>query len=161
MSLRQERVAKGLCPNCGKEAAPYYLCWNCRAKARFRRTLDRGAKVGALSKERRADGVYFSLPKVRPEKTAKWGSTPVTGLPDSDGRSQPKLRGVRVDVEATLIEVIRVIDRPCTIEEIMAAWGKLRDRRNSPLPVDLAAIIAAQDKRERKRQKHLAQMRQS
>jgi len=55
-----------------------------------------------------------------------------------------------VDFEETLYKVIERIGRPCTIEEIQKAWGGLRSRRSSPLASDLATIIAAKDKRERK-----------
>ena len=141
----RERVANGQCPRCGEEAAPYYLCHKHRQEGRIIRALNRGAKVGFLTKEKIGRDVYFNLGDQT--VTAKWGSTPISGLPDSDKRSRPRLRGVRVDVEQTLLNVIRFIGRPCTLEEIQAAWGRLRDRRDSPLPNDLGRLIAAEDRR--------------
>jgi hypothetical protein len=155
MSLSDDRIAKGQCPRCGKEAAPYYLCYECRSRLRFARNINRGAKVGALVKEKRIEGTYFSLPKNPPLKTARWGSTPIH-LPESDRRGHPRLRGTRVDVEATIIEVIRNIGRPCSIKEIESAWGRLRAKRSDPLPYDLSRIIVAADKRVRKMAKRAA-----
>jgi hypothetical protein len=77
-------------------------------------------------------------------------------LPESDGRGKPRIRGTRVDVDATLVEVIRFIGRPCTIEEIVAMWGKLRSRRESPLAHDLGRLVIAADKRARKAAKRIA-----
>lgn len=145
----KDRVAHGLCPQCGKEAAPYRLCWNCRTQGRVRRALKKAVRYGAV----RTDGKrYWSGdkaddPAVRAQ-LRKW-DTPFV-LPESDGRGKPRVRGIRVDVEATLYKVIEFIGRPCTIEEIMAAWGRLRDKRTNPLPVDLGRIITAEDKRARK-----------
>ncbi len=152
MSLQRERIAKGQCPRCGKEAAPYRLCFDHRLEARFTRNLNRGAKVGALTKEKRINGIYFGLPKVAPLNPARWGTTPII-LPESDRRGRPRLHGSTVDVEATMLKVIEHIGRPCTLEEITEAWGKLRSRRNDPLPSDLAQIIKAADKRKRRARK--------
>jgi hypothetical protein len=55
-----------------------------------------------------------------------------------------------VDVEATLLNVIQFIGRPCTIEEITSSWGKLREKRDAPLAADLGRLIVANEKRERK-----------
>ena len=155
----KDRVANGLCPACGKEAAPYYLCWNCRGQKRLTRCLKRGENHGVFKSERRIDGSYWSLglkhddPEAM-KTTNKW-STPFI-LPESDGRGKPRLRGIRVDVEATLVKVIKFIGRPCSIDEITKAWGRLRAKRTDPLASDLGSIIQAADKRAAKNARRAA-----
>lgn len=151
----KDRVAHGLCPNCGKEAAPYRLCFDCRQLGRITRCLKRGVKHGALNLDITK---RYSINKNAPDGAHKqWGKWSTKwNLPESDKRSQPKLRGIRVDVEATLLSVIEFIGRPCTIEEITLAWARLREKRSDPLPNDLARIIKAADKREAKRARRAA-----
>lgn len=152
--LQQQRILAGQCPLCGKEAAPFRFCYDHRQKSRIERMLNRADKHGYFKSEKRADGHrYWHLgpnvddPAVK-EYMGKW-AIPIN-LPETDRRGRPRLRGISVDVEATIVEVMKRIGRPCTVEEISAAWGKLRDRRSSPLVTDLASIVAAKDKRERK-----------
>jgi hypothetical protein len=161
MTLQQDRILSGQCPLCGKEAAPYRLCWDHRQEARLVRCLKRGEKHAYFDSEKRADGKrYWTVgPKSddpdTKRKMSKW-SVPIVPS-ETDRRHRPRLRGISVDVEKTLVKVVEHIGRPCTIEEISSAWGKLRDRRSSPLATDLATIVAAQDKRERKMAKRAAQ----
>lgn len=145
---RAERIAKGLCPSCGAEAAPYLLCWICRLKPRLTRVLARGVKSGAL---KRSFDDYFSIGDQSEAATREWEKwqTPLH-LDENDGRGKPRIRGLRVDVDATLIAVMQHIGRPCTIDEIVAAWGKLRSRRVDPLAGDLGRLIVADAKRARK-----------
>jgi len=158
-TLQQKRILAGKCPLCGKEAAPYRLCYDHRQGLRLTRVLKRGTRLGMFKAEQRIDGKYYSLgaknndPAVRKE-AHKW-STPLH-LPETDRRSRPRLRGISVDIEETILAIMSRIGRPCTIEEITAAWGRLRDRRSAPLASDLATIIAAKDKRERKMAKRAA-----
>ena len=157
--ISQTRILAGQCPLCGKEAAPYRLCYDHRQAARLGRCLAKGVRVGSLLKT--WDNRY-SINKTSPaDAQKKWSrnSTKVI-LPETDRRARPRLRGTSVDVEETMLKIIERIGRPCTIEEISEAWGRLRDRRSSPLPSDLATIISAKDKRERKMKK-LAAMRHS
>lgn len=152
MGIREDRIAKGQCPNDGKEAAPYRLCFDCRQQLRINRSLNRGARLGALTVLGTGAAALFSINKNASEgANRQWGkwSTKVI-LPENDGRGKPRLRGQRVDVEATLIKVIEFIGRPCTIDEISEAWGRLRSKRTSPLASDLACIIRAADKRKRR-----------
>jgi hypothetical protein len=151
--LQQQRILAGQCPLCGKEAAPYRLCYDHRQNARIDRMLKRAEKHEYFKSEKRINGRYWSLgPKVNDpavrDYMGKWAIP--YHLPETDRRGRPRLRGISVDVEETIIAVIGRIGRPCTIEEISEAWGRLRDRRSSPLPSDLATIIAAKDRRERK-----------
>lgn len=145
ISLAQRRIAAGQCPRCGKEAAPYRLCYDCRFSNRVNRSLRKGVRLGALKQDNLK---RYYLGDGDTNRWVKWGTKIV--LPESDKRGRPKLRGISVDVEETLVKVIERIGRPCTIEEIKEAWGKLRDKRSAPLPSDLATIIAAKDKREAK-----------
>jgi hypothetical protein len=123
--------------------------------------LKRGERHGAIKSDRRTDGLYFSAGDRIDDHEAirlwqRWNTA--WNLPDSDKRGRPRLRGIQVDVEATLIAVIQRIGRPCTLEEIKEAWGRLRERRSSPLPSDLAVIIAAKDRREAKMKKRARQI---
>lgn len=153
---RAARIAAGLCPKCGKEAAPFLLCWGCRLEPRLDRSLKRGVKAGAIVQ---LPGDFFKLPAGGHDPKAerdwdKW-STPIN-LDENDGRGKPRLRGIRVDVTGTLLEVMKHIGRPCKIEEIMAAWGRLRAKRVDPLAGDLGRLIVADEKRARKLAKRAA-----
>lgn len=144
--LQQKRILAGQCPLCGKEAAPYRLCYDHRFGQRLVRNLKKGVRVGALKID-----LLKRYTIADDSKTQEWckNSTKIV-LPKSDRRGRPRLRGIQVDIEETLLKIIERIGRPCTIEEITAAWGRLRDRRSAPLASDLATIIAAKDKRERR-----------
>jgi hypothetical protein len=164
MRIQQQRILAGQCPLCGKEAAPYRLCYSHRQQQRITRLLKRGERHGVIKSERRIDGAYYSVgEKINDPEASRlwhrWGTE--WNLPETDRRGRPRLRGVSVDVEATLVAVITRIGRPCSIEEITEAWGRLRDRRSSPLPSDLATIIAAKDKRERKLARRAEQNRKA
>jgi hypothetical protein len=154
MTLRQDRLARGLCPNCGKEAAPYFLCGDCRFKAKIVRVLNRGGKVGGFKKERRGRAVYWSIGNEAALDTLVWRPDPKEG----DRRSRPRLGRVPVLVENELVKLIESMDRPATLEEIMEAWARLREkRRTSSAAGDMAKIIEAKRRRERRQQKRLAQ----
>lgn len=148
--IARQRILAGQCPLCGKEAAPWRLCYEHRMHARIGNTLRNGIRVGALKMDAQK---LVSLGD--PNAKGRWGSTPIH-VPETDRRGRPRLRGISVDVEATLVAIITRIGRPCSIEEISEAWGKLRDKRSSPLASDLATIIAAKDKREAKMKRRAA-----
>lgn len=163
MTLAQGRISKGQCPNDGKEAAPYRLCYDCRQMGRLTRALKRGERLGVFKRMDGASRVtkksLWFLGDKRDDAAArremnKW-QTPFH-LPENDRRGQPKLHGSRVDVDATLLKVIEFIGRPCTEQEIVEAWGRLRSRRNAPLASDLATIIKAADKRKAKNARRAA-----
>lgn len=150
--VKRERIARGQCPNCGKEAAPYYLCHDCRLKGKIVRVLNRGASVGGFRKERRGRESWWSMGDGAKLDTLTFRPDPKPG----DGRLAPRLRGIRVDVEATIVAIMQQLGRPVTLDEILAGWGRLRERRTAPLASDLACIIAAADKRKRKSAKLVA-----
>ena len=151
---QQERINKGLCPRCGKEAAPYYLCDHCRRGNSIVRVLNRLEKHDFARSRREGrnrlwfqgsnDGDAGDIGGIYPT----WGE----GKGENDKRLRPKLGGIPVDVEQTLIEIFRAEDRGLTMEEIYMAWGKLRLRKGrDSAAADMRAIIMAERKRERKR----------
>jgi len=159
MTLAADRISKGLCPQCGKEAAPYRLCHDCRQKRRLTHSLRRGTKFGVVEKIGIGHATMWRKgPKINDDEACKqykkWGT--LINLPETDGRAKPRVQGIRINVEATLIEVVRAMGRPCTIEEITEAWGRLRAKRADPLAGDIARIIAANDKRQRRAAKRAA-----
>lgn len=161
--IRQDRVNKGLCPDCGKEAAPYRLCHSCRMKGVIRRCLRSGVKAGAITAskdDRDKRKVLWNLT----DRNANWefrsayDANEVTGKSwgDGDGRTRPRLARVAVDVERELVDILRRIGRPATEYEIVAAWGQLRqERKHGTAAADMAVIIKAQDKRNRKAARRL------
>lgn len=166
--LQQERILAGQCPNDGNEAAPYRLCHSCRQKTRFRHALKAAGKKGIFKAEKTAKGYVWSMPtgyKNDPSWAAakdawegdKRSENMGLAVIEGDKRYDPKLRGIRVDVGRTLLQVINFIDRPATLEEIMAVWGKLRAERSEPLAHDLGRLIMAQEKRDRRNAKRVLQ----
>ncbi len=152
--LQKQRIEKGQCPNCGNEAAPYRLCWKCRKLGQIRRACIRLEQDGHIRAVKEGGKYhYWFRPEAKDKPVDNRWATLFDGDPEKDRRLQPRLRGIRVNVEATLIEVMKVIGRPCTLEEIMAGWGRLRAKRDAPLANDLARIIAAEDKRRRRAEK--------
>ena len=117
-TVQQERIANGLCPRCGEEAAPYRLCYKHRFEAKLVRGLKRMASVNSITVQKIGGKLYYS-PGSRPDayKALRW-SEPKS---EADGRYRPRIGRVPVDVEKTIIRIIEQTGRPCTFEEIMAA----------------------------------------
>lgn len=154
MSLRKERAAKGLCPECGAEAAPYYLCDECHRRRQVGRILREMTRQGFLEEGRD--------PNDRRKVTTRWTGKPGweekatwRGM-DYGERGKPRLRGVPVDVETELVRITVAAGRPMSAEEIAAAWVRLRPRPGRPAAPAMAAIVAAGDKRARKRARNAA-----
>lgn len=147
MPKRDDRISKGLCPDCGQESAPYYLCGDCRFKQQIMRRLDRMAKAGGFIKEKRGREVYWSIGKRGVAETLVWRDP----KPD-DKRYRPRLAGVPVDVETEVIGLLMRAGRPCTADEIVEAWGRLRAERTGSIAANVVRLAAAEQKRERKRQ---------
>lgn len=144
MSVQKERVAKGLCPRCGKEAAPYYLCARCRRADKFRRVLNSGAKHGAVTKKRSDEDRRTHLWSLA-DRDVDWSYNEAR---EDDRRCLPRLRNVPIDVEAELIEILREEGKSMREDEIMAAWGKLRLRNGKgSIARQLAYLIEAEQKR--------------
>ena len=151
MTRAQERIAKGQCPRCGKEAAPYYLCPDHRFEGQIVRICNRATNAGGLSKEKRGGRIYYRWQSQEGWDAVKWRPEAKEG----DERLAPRLNGKRVNIEQTIINIMRHIGRPVTIEELTIAWGKLRAKRDAPLAADLSRIIIAEDRRKAKAAKRL------
>ena len=158
MSVAQQRMDKGLCPRCGEDAAPYRLCGSHRLESRLVRSLKKMERQGALkSTGRGANSMWSNVEGV--EADTRW-STPVVP-PDNDKRFRPRLGNVPADVEKELIGIMTEAGEPLTVEQIMAAWERLRQKRNrSSIAGDMKRIIKADQKRlarlERNRQRIMA-----
>jgi hypothetical protein len=149
----KERIAKGLCPRCGKEAAPYYLCQSCRYGDRIVRMLNRGHKGGGFKKERRGNTNYWSIGDASAIDKIKWQPDPKPG----DKRRLPRFRGVPIEIEQAVLGALESIGRPATLEEIIAAWVRLKaDRGGGAVSHHLVAIIKADDRRARKNARRAA-----
>lgn len=154
MNTAQARLNAGLCPQCGKDAAPYRLCVRCRALDQVRRFARRGAACGALSYEpdpadRRRKLVAIKDDSKRDEFSFASPGFAWTMDPEVDRRFRPRLRGVPVDVAGQVVEIFRARGEPMTEQEIMAAWGRLRvkpDRESAAR--DVVRIIEADRRRE-------------
>lgn len=150
--IQRQRLLNGLCPSCGKDAAPYRLCPDHRALESLTRLLSRWEKAGALTKSRGPGGNHW---KATANMREIIDAMPARRMPLWDGgedaRTLPRLRGVPVDVEATIVEILRDRGRPATVEEIQAAWGRLRgERKHGSLAGDIGRIIKAQHRRDQR-----------
>lgn len=151
-ATRRARVENGLCPRCGKEAAPYYLCSRCRLQSRIMHVLNRAAKAGGFKKERKGRESFWSIGDEKALASIKWRRE----LLEGDKRSLPRLGRVPVAVEAELINLLISLGRPATLEEIIVAWGGLREKRKTAsVAQDMARLITAQRKRERRAEKYM------
>lgn len=147
----QERIAKGLCPQCGEEAAPYYLCSRCRLSRRLGRARDRLALQGVVT----VSGVgrqraYAPVEGKRTVPDNRW-SAPLVPDPDKDKRFRPRLRGVAVNVEAEVIGIFERAGIPLSVDDVIEAWVKLRadgKRKHGSAAKDVRAIILAKRRRE-------------
>lgn len=147
---RQYRIDHGLCPLCGKEAAPYYLCHSCRQTAMIGRMCDLMAKRGVVKRLKDKGRVYYQIPpgwNGRSTKDFNWSPCGID-LKDTDKRLRPRIGRRPVDLDETLTEIFMEAGTPLTMEEIVAAWGRLRSKRKtSSLAGDMTAIIAAERRR--------------
>jgi DNA-binding MarR family transcriptional regulator len=143
-----QRVAKGLCPYCGEEAAPYYLCDRCRLMRKLYRVLSKGRSAGDIRTERspedRRKRRHWLTDDARAALKAgtdrDWNYREVTN-PD-DGRLKPRIRNIPVDVENELIKIFRDAGEPLTEAEVYEAWGRLRLRKGrASAAADMAQII--------------------
>lgn len=149
-SMQRQRVLNGQCPTCGKDAAPYRLCSDHRALASISRLLNRWEKAGAVTKSRDGGANRW---KATPNMHEVIAELPVRKMPlwegGDDARTRPRLRGMPVDVEATVVDILRNMGRPASVEEIQAAWGRLRgERKHGSLAADIGRIIEAQRRRD-------------
>jgi hypothetical protein len=160
MEQRQYRIDHGLCPECGRESAPYYLCEEHRQLNSLTRMLNRMADRGVLQKEKQGGKSYYS-PGVNSARCGdfSWRQTLFDMDPD-DKRLRPRMGRRPIDLDETLISIFETAGRRLTMEEILSAWGKLRSKRKTESLVgDMSAIILAQHRRDERNAKRLARMR--
>lgn len=146
--VQRERIEAGLCPRCGEDAAPYRLCYMCRQRMRVFRALTRMAATGSLEtmRDERGRRLYKKTGK-RPD--GRWQTTVVP--PEDDRRFRPRIANVPVEVEETILLLFERMDRPCSVDEVVQAWGRLRTRRKrGNLIADLRALIEAEKRRQRR-----------
>lgn len=146
-TLQQDRIAKGLCPRCGEQAAPYRLCSKHRFEASLARGLNKAAAAGIVEKETKGGRVYWS------------GFVGAENIPadfvwqDYKGR-KPRIGGVPVDVGLEAMAILKQMGRPASEEEIATAFGKLRaDKKRPSFGPDVARLVEAERKRAAKRAK--------
>ena len=156
MSLQQGRVNNGLCPQCGKPSAPYYYCVDHRVERSIGGLLNRMSKHGVAKKEKEGRHSVYSAGSRTLAETPEFKQVPMPlwneGKGGDDKRLRPRLRGVPVNIEKVTIGLLEAAgSRGATLEEIELAWGQLRtSRKHETVAGDLAALIKAQQKRERK-----------
>jgi hypothetical protein len=143
MSLRQERIAKGLCPKCGAEAAPYYLCQRCHLRGQIYRFCASTQKQGLIEisvdpDDKRKRRVRAAHPHIDVDQISYSG----LGLGE---RAAPRLKRIPVDVERELVALLERAGKPLHVDEIIEAWGRLRvqsqRRQRISVAIDLTYII--------------------
>jgi len=155
---RQHRIDHGMCPLCGKEAAPYYLCHEHRTLNALTRILNKAVDQKILTKERHGRSFGYGID----QSSGKTAKDIVTGrcwldLSPGDKRLKPRLGRRPIDLDETLMGIFMDAGKPLTMEEIYGAWGKLRSqRRHATLATDMAAIIKADRRRAERNAKRAA-----
>jgi hypothetical protein len=168
VNTAQERLRKGLCPRCGKEAAPYRLCRDHRLMDMLARCMRAGAQAGHVTAVRstgRGRSILWGLSDkgkaaaAAPNRdNSSWNfRAAFEGRAGwEDKRYRPRLGGVPADIEREISNILIAFGRPATIDEIVAAWGKLRETRmHKSVAGDLVALIAAERKRNARNAKRL------
>lgn len=155
---RQHRIDHGMCPECGGEAAPYYLCWDCRSLASITKMLNRGVKLGVFTKQGTGKHTLWGA-GARISDKIDFGATYLWDMNPDDKRLRPRINRRPGDLDETLMGVFMGAGKPLTMEEIYMAWGALRSkRRHQTLATDMTAIIKAQRKRDMRAAKRVAIM---
>lgn len=152
---RQYRIDHGLCPLCGEEAAPYYLCYKHRQHQVIRRFMNNATKWGVVSKVKEGNSnKYYILPDWEQQFDVNYKHPSWLDLRPDDKRRSPRLGRMPVKLDETLAGIFREANRPLMMEEIYEAWGRLRSRRKTEsLAGDMTAIIAAQRRRDERNAK--------
>lgn len=144
----KQRIARGLCPKCGEEAAPYYLCQKCRDYDAIRRMLKLMDKRGMVTSTKKGTSSYWRMNPDWDDKSDNFSWKPrMWELKDSDRRRKPRFRGVPIEIENAVTACLVSIGRPASIEEILEAWAKLKtSNRSGTIESNLVNIIVAKDK---------------
>ena len=158
MTSRKYRIDHGLCPACGKEAAPYYLCERCRHQDSLRKMLHKMADHGIIDRHKEGRDLYWCPPSkpppVTPDLLRFWNANTIWDMDPDDPRRRPRLGRRPVDLMDTLIGIFREANRPLQEAEVIAAWAKLRSKRKTQsLAGDMTALINAQRRRDERNAK--------
>jgi hypothetical protein len=146
--LTKNRLAKGLCPHCGAEAAPYRECETHRFQRLIGRILRRMEARGFAQRAREGHAdVWSRVPGAGPLPEGIYREAQ-----EGDKRLQPRLHHIPVDIEQELRALFAKMDGgPIAEEEILEAWQRLRLRTGRvSVAHDLVALILAQRKREKR-----------
>lgn len=136
--IGDERIARGLCSNCGKEAAPWRLCGQCRFAEKIRRVLRKAKKHGLVKRTQKGRDVKWSL------TDKDWSGVGFREAQEGDKRLEPRLGGIPVDIEDELVGILVASGVPMNEKELVEAWGRLRVRRGRESAAkDLAYVIEA------------------
>lgn len=149
LSLAKQRSAKGLCPRCGEEAAPYSLCSKHRLEARIHRYLKRSVKVKCVEQIGTGRHARYRIPEGWEGRfdAVRWQTINY----ETDRRFLPRIARVPVEIENAIVAAMVSIGRPCTIEEILEAWAKLKSKgRAGTIEGNILYIIQSKDKRAEK-----------
>ena len=84
-----------------------------------------------------------------------WSNFEYREAQPGDKRLRPRLGNIPVDVQRELVALLLRNGQPMHIDEIYAAWGKLRLRSvRDSAAADLLHIVAATTKRERRAERN-------
>lgn len=158
MGVRENRISNGLCPNCGAEAAPFYLCPDCRRRASLNRMMRRGEDVSVFSSTKIGRERHWTLGSEEARDVLKTKPMPLwgEGMSAEDGRLRPRLGRIPVDIEREVFGILLRLGEPATEQEIIQAWGRMRVRRGRASAAgDLVALIKAERRREERNRKRM------
>jgi hypothetical protein len=151
---RRYRLDRGMCPSCGLEAAPYYLCIACRRLSSMTRTLNKMAQAGVLERGRKGRSSVWSVRDAERLSDMDIRGSLLFGIEGEDKRLRPRLGRRPVDLDDTLRSIFEQAGKPLSMEDIYFAWGRLRSQRKTgSLAGDMAAIIKAQQRRDERARK--------
>lgn len=158
MKNRQYRIDHGLCPVCGDEAAPYYLCHKHRQIGMVGRMLKLMAQRGVVEQSKENGRNYYRVAPGHERRVDEFSWRPRgSELDPNDKRFRPRLGRRPVDLDETLVQIFLDAGRPLQIEEVVAAWGRLRSKRKTEsLAGDMRALIEAQRLRDMRNAKRAA-----
>jgi hypothetical protein len=112
-----------MCAACGKEAAPYIECHDCRMTKRVCRFLNKAAEIGFMLKTGQGARAAFKLAEhPTHEQIAAYNSLQC----DPTKTAAPRMNNRPLNVEDTLVAILTHIGRPSTTEEMVSMWGKMR-----------------------------------
>jgi hypothetical protein len=111
------------------------------------RFMKRAEKFGAVKKEKRGNESYWLLEDPSAFDRGRWWKCGWNLDPD-DKRLKPRLGRIPVEIDQELLCLAASFGRPFSTEEIIAAWGRLREQRKAgTVAGNMTAIIKADRRR--------------